>query len=153
VGRTDLGTLGGNNTVATAVNDAGQVAGYSSLTDGSTHAFITGPNGVGMTDLGALGGNSTFASAINDAGQVVGDTGLNYGSSHSFITGPNGVGMTDLQSLLAPHGVVSSHAVGINNLGQVLVNTSLVPEPSSYAMMLAGLGLLISYTSCRRLIA
>ena len=90
------------------------------------------------------------ATAVNDAGQVVGHSGLDYGSSHAFITGPNGVGMTDLQPLLAPHGVSSSHAVGINNLGQVVVNTSLVPEPSSYVLMLAGLGLLIGYVPrCR----
>ncbi len=153
VGRTDIGTLGGNKTVASAVNDAGQVAGYSSLTDGSIHAFITGPNGVGMIDLGALEGNNTFASAINNAGQVAGYSALTDGSSHAFITGPNGAGMTDLQPLLAPHGVVSSHAVGINNLGQVVANTSLVPEPSSYILMLAGLVLLISYISGRRVIA
>jgi probable HAF family extracellular repeat protein len=44
---TDLG-----NVDATAVNDAGQVVGYSRSDNGQQlHAFITGPNGVGMTDL------------------------------------------------------------------------------------------------------
>jgi probable HAF family extracellular repeat protein len=106
-----------------------------------------------MTDLGALEENNTFASAINDAGQVAGYSSLTDRSAHAFITGPNGVGMTDLQPLLTPRGVVSSHAVGVNNLGQVIANTSLVSEPSSYGLMLAGLGLLISYIWRRRLIA
>jgi probable HAF family extracellular repeat protein len=145
VGLTALDSLGGNSTSASAINNAGQVVGSSSLVDGSYHAFITGPNGVGITDLGALGGNDTFATAVNDAGQVAGYSNWADGSSHAFVTGPNGVGMTDLQLLLVSHGVVTSSAVGINNLGQVLadtrINTSMVPELSSYALMLAGLGL------------
>ncbi|WP_256326926.1 PEP-CTERM sorting domain-containing protein [Nitrosospira multiformis] len=50
--------------------------------------------------------------------------------------------MTDLNSLveLAP-GTVLREAVAINNTGQVLV-TALIPEPQSYALMLAGLILL-----------
>ena len=60
---------------------------------------------------------------------------------HAFITGPNGVGMTDLNSLASlPAGVVLTGAMGINNHGQVAVNA--IPEPETYAMLLAGLGLL-----------
>ena len=59
-------------TVASGINDAGQVVGGSFTAAGAQHAFITGPNGVGMTDLGTLGGGDSFASGINDAGQVVG---------------------------------------------------------------------------------
>ena len=36
-----LGTLGGNNSGATAMNNAGQVVGFSSLPDGSEHAMPT----------------------------------------------------------------------------------------------------------------
>ena len=49
---TYLGTLGGNSTVATDINDSGQVVGYSFTTANnfdSRHAFITGANGMGMT--------------------------------------------------------------------------------------------------------
>ena len=68
-----LGTLGGDSSRATGINDSGQVVGYSSPTESYYyHAFITGPNGVGMTDLGALGEYHTYARGINDAGQVVG---------------------------------------------------------------------------------
>ena len=54
-GLTSLGTLGGSYSIATGINDAGQVVGYSDTATGLQHAFITGPNGVGMTDLGTLG--------------------------------------------------------------------------------------------------
>src|SRR5687768_18215300 len=54
---TDLGDLW-----PIALNDAGQLVGNFYTADGSSHAFITGPNGVGMTDLGTLPGK-TYSSA------------------------------------------------------------------------------------------
>jgi len=77
----------------------------------------------------------------------VGDT-----ETHAFITGPNGVGMTDLNSLVSQlGGVVLTHAQGINNHGQVAA-ISAIPEPETYAMLLAGLGLL-GFIARRRKIA
>jgi probable HAF family extracellular repeat protein len=69
---TDLGTLaeGGNN--GFGINNARQVAGYTTTAPGWVYsAFITGPNGVGMTDLVTLGGSDNNPPAIN-SGQVVG---------------------------------------------------------------------------------
>ena len=43
VGITDIGTLGGENSVAEGINGAGRVAGWSETAGGSAHAFITGP--------------------------------------------------------------------------------------------------------------
>jgi probable HAF family extracellular repeat protein len=70
---TDLGTLGGNNSYATAINSHGDVVGYSELA-GSwyQHAFLWRDGR--MTDLGALNGGDAHAYDINDRGQVVGDS-------------------------------------------------------------------------------
>jgi probable HAF family extracellular repeat protein len=145
----DLGTLGGSASTAVDINEAGQGVGESIITgeEGMSHAFITGPDGVGMRDLGTLGDDSSSdAEGINDAGQVVG-VSRTYSSttggweSHAFITGPDGMDMADLNSLVdLPHRVILTHATDINNAGQVIAIG--VPEPKTYALMLAGLCLI-----------
>ena len=66
----DLGTLGGKESAATAVNERGQVIGESTTAGGATHAFLWQDGK--MRDLGTLGGQSSSPTAINDVGQVVG---------------------------------------------------------------------------------
>jgi probable HAF family extracellular repeat protein len=151
IGMTDLGTLGGNSSVAYGINNSGQVVGWSYPAAGAQRGFITDPNGGDMTDLGVPDGQFIISSAsgINNAGQVVGKSLKLVGEFpalasewHAFITGPNGVGMTDLISLAElPPGYVMTDAVGINDNGQILV-AATIPEPQSYALMLAGLGLI-----------
>ena len=68
---TDLGSLGtGDYSVATAVNNAGTVVGYSNPTSLLVHGFRWSAGT--LTDLGAESGGYSWANAINDAGQVAG---------------------------------------------------------------------------------
>jgi probable HAF family extracellular repeat protein len=70
-GMTDLGTLGGRSSSATAVSDNGIVVGASETVDRKWHAFMR--DGKKMIDLGALVGyGNSFATAVNSAGHVVG---------------------------------------------------------------------------------
>jgi probable HAF family extracellular repeat protein len=144
VGMADLGTLSGINSGASAINNAGQIVGTFLTAEHQAHAFFADPNSNRFTDLGTLGGISSFARGINDAGQVVGSFHISPGVNHAFITGPDGVGITDL-NLLIPHPqpvFLWTQAVGINNHGQVVVEASIVPEPETYALLLAGLVLI-----------
>ena len=92
-----------------------------------------------------MGGGVTDAQPINDAGQVVGayspPGSAPHAFRHAFITGPDGVGITDLNLLVkVPDDYLLIQAVDINNKGQVIA-IGVVPEPESYIMLLAGLGL------------
>jgi probable HAF family extracellular repeat protein len=72
---TDLGTLGGPTSWATAMNDSGQVTGSSSPSIVAVwHAFVS--TGTTMKDLGRLDEHVSDGWDINDSGQVVGDADL-----------------------------------------------------------------------------
>lgn len=88
----DIGTLGGSLSRAVAMNNAGHVVGWSTLSPGSDarHAFLY-RNGT-MHDLNALippdSGWVLFeAHDINDAGRIVG-TGVIDGQIHAFLMIP-----------------------------------------------------------------
>jgi probable HAF family extracellular repeat protein len=66
----DLGTLGGDYSGGTGINDAGQVVGSSATASGRSAAFLY--SGGTMKDIGTLGGDYAAAAGINNAGQVVG---------------------------------------------------------------------------------
>lgn len=158
-----LGSLNNNFDLpshASAVNDSGKVVGSSAVSiSGPTHAFIAEMNS-NMIDLGTLGGKDSHAFDINSAGEVVGwsHTATTGNARHAFVTGPDGVDMVDLNSLVTlPENIFLAEAKGINDWGQILANgndghaylLSPVPEPETYAMFLAGLGLM-SFVARRR---
>jgi len=113
---TDLGTLGGKVSVAFAINNSGEVVGYS-LTEGedytSRRAFLY--SGGNMVDLGTLGGETSFAHGINNQGQIVGEsqTSLTSDDYQAFLYTS---GTMDYLSTFSGHSV----ARDINDSGQVV---------------------------------
>ena len=112
-----LGTLGGCCSQATAINDLGQVVGYSNLPgDAAAHAFVWTVAG-GMQDIHDFPGGTTFPWDINDQGQVAGvyyPNGINGGSQGSF-TGTTTGGLQVLGATLD-----GAEALGINDAGVIV---------------------------------
>ncbi len=144
----DLGTLpGGTFSAAAAINDAGLIAGTSNGTgfEDGAHAFLY-QQGV-MSDIGTLGGLATV-EGINNLGQVVGQSN---GAGYLYTNGQ----MVDLNSLIdgadgwrvvAASGINDAQQIvsevfkeGVGNRFVLLDLIPAVPEPSTYALLLAGL--------------
>ena len=122
---TDLGTLGGTNSGANAVNSAGDIVGYADLAGTGTdpRAFVW-HNGV-MTNLGTLGvdangtSESSYAQGVNDAGAVAGFSSTPLSRRAHAVVWSNGL-MVDLGTS-GSLGVDSySYAYAINNAGDVV---------------------------------
>lgn len=116
-GFTPLGTLGGRDSYAMAVNDSNQIVGHSSDLSGYSHAFVAS-NG-SMHDIGTLGGNLSYAYGINNGGSVVGYSTLaSSGSTHAFLY--FGGVLFDLNQLVSNLGGWElTAAYGINDAGQI----------------------------------
>jgi probable HAF family extracellular repeat protein len=113
---TGLGFLPGGTrwSVATGINDGGQVVGVAMNSSGHSEAFLYS-DGV-MTGLGSLPGYvDSVATSINDRGQVVGYATDSSGNSQAFLY-RDGV-MTGLGAL---PGDFFSEAYAINNRGQIV---------------------------------
>lgn len=152
---TDLGTLGGTNSYAVAINDFGLVVGTSDILNNvTTHATLW--DGSVIKDLGKLAGaRSSQANGINNLGQVVGESFFNT-SNANYATMWDGDSIINLNTLLDSDVIAAgwelSEANDINDYGQIVGNAfnrktgqlrgfilSPVPEPSTYAMFSLGL--------------
>lgn len=115
-----LGSLGGTMAKAGAINDRGEVAGFSSLPgDSSVHSFLW-TKGAGMQDLGALGTDYLGDPAgINNNAQVVGGSCDISGNCRAFVWEKNV--LSDLNDLIAPDSpLYLIYALGINDAGEIV---------------------------------
>lgn len=121
-----LGTLGGIQSYANAINNVGQTVGTSQNSAGKFRAFIY-QAGV-MKALAALAGVTSSASDINDAGTVVGYS-TTLGGAERAVRWQNGT-IKNLGTL----GGRTSQATGINRDG-VIVGWSDTKAGSTHAFV------------------
>jgi probable HAF family extracellular repeat protein len=132
----DLGTLGGNSSMAQAINNRNQVVGMALNTVpdpvgiwfdfpfpfGTQQRAVLWQNGT-IQDLGTLGGPDAWASGLNDAGQVIGQS-YTTDTTVSPVTGARPIEvflwkngkMVSLGSLGGTMGIPNK----INNQGQIV---------------------------------
>jgi probable HAF family extracellular repeat protein len=154
----DLGTLGGNQSIALSINNHGQIAGlalnstpdpfsiydylfYGSPNGTQTRAVLWDRNG-NMQDLGTLGGPDSYAVFINDHGQVAGwsytNSTLNASSGlptfHPFLW-EKGKGMRDLGTL---GGTIAQAVNALNEHGQVAGSTTMPGDQTHHPFLWDG---------------
>lgn len=121
---TDLGTLGGTQSVAAAINDLGQIVGNSyTAGDAAYRMFLYDGT---MHDLGIVGTKGSYMGSINNSGAYVGSFESNQGyraflhdgTLHNIGTFPGGAG---------------SGAGDINDAGQVVGYSGLTYNFGDYA--------------------
>jgi probable HAF family extracellular repeat protein len=163
-----LGTLpGGADSIATAVNLAGDIVGQSTVSsadnlDNKGHAFIYS-DGV-MSPLAELaGGVMSIANDINDNGDIVGSVKTASGYKAFIYQGGQ---MVDLNTLLSGSGWLLTEATSINDdgyitgygthngtptaflLSPIAGASPVTPEPASVALL--GLGAVAAVARRRR---
>jgi probable HAF family extracellular repeat protein len=149
-----ISPAGWSNITPFAINDAGAVVGMATL-DGERYSRSFLFHNGGMTDLGWTHPLGTVALDVNNLGMAVGNSPEPDGTAYLYMNGQ----AHSLTSLIDPaYGLTITVANDINDLGQIagqacggpsnactavlLDPLSPVPEPGSWLMLGAGLGLL-----------
>jgi probable HAF family extracellular repeat protein len=110
---TDLGTLGGNSSMAYSINDNGQIAGGANTNSKDYHVTLFDPTGANNNiDIGR-----GDARAINNQGQIVGQAYNSSGILHATLfdstDAANNIDLGSLSNL-------NSYANSINDSGQIV---------------------------------
>jgi probable HAF family extracellular repeat protein len=118
-GMQDLGSLGGTFGQATALNNRGQVVGFSNMSgDQSSHPFLWEQGNLIDLYANTEGGNPLTADAINDAGEIVGAAAFQKESSDAYLWRKGTA--TDLGHL---DGDCTSRAWAINSKSQIVAES------------------------------
>jgi probable HAF family extracellular repeat protein len=133
---TNLGTLGGRNSSASGINNAGTVVGTSDNASNSADDAISS-DGTTLTDLTIGSGFNLLnsnANGINNQNEIVGIMNVS-GSLRAFV-GTSGL-MTDANTLLpANSGWTLQSATAINDDAQI-VGYGLAPNGNVHGFLLA----------------
>lgn len=116
---TDLGTLAGSSSWATAINDHGQIVGDAYVTNADGDQLVHGFSYMGGVMSALPGAGYQTADGINNAGTVVGSMAVSTADgdveTHAYTHA--GGSYTDLGTLTIGDG---SRALGINGAGDVV---------------------------------
>ena len=124
----DLGTFGGPESDATAIDRSGLIVGYSNTHGVDSHYRAFGYAGGVMSDLGGLTEDGeSFATAVNAAGAACGHATTADFSGHAVVF--KGGQVLDIGALRSDW--VSSAATGINRAGHV-AGTALSSQDYRY---------------------
>jgi len=138
-GVTQLGGLPNSNfSVASGINDAGEITGESGNSNTTARDIFSYKNGV-MTDLGTLGGQVAQAAGINNNGDIVGESNLNFSDNFTNLVPfiyTNGA-MTPLANfnISGASGYTLETANAINDAGQI-VGQAVAPDGFPHAYLL-----------------
>jgi probable HAF family extracellular repeat protein len=132
----DLGTFGGVNSAASAVNLSDQIAGTYQLNDGAIHGFSWQRKH--WVDIGSLGGSFTYPYGINNSGVVTGQSDISnvpdpvYGIPpfHGFVWSAGT--LTDIGSIFGSN---FNYVYGINEAGVAVGSADLAGDVGAHTIL------------------